>query len=65
MRGILRWEKSFSAGNPTPVATLIVVPFDLDLKAGEALRTTTVSARCGFTSGTMKGFEVVAADKLC
>jgi len=62
---ILRWEAPFNPANPTKVATLIVVPVDLDLKSLDAVRSTTVHLRCGYTDGTMKAFEIVPADKPC
>jgi len=62
---ILRWEDRFSAADPTKVATLIVVPVDLDLKGDTAARSATVHLRCGYTNGAMKAFEIVAADKPC
>lgn len=62
---ILRWEAAFNPANPTKVATLIVVPVDLDLKTDAAMRSATVHLRCGYTGGTMKAFEIVPADKRC
>ncbi len=62
---ILRWEDRFSTADPTKVATLIVVPVDLDLKGDTATRSATVHLRCGYTNGTMKAFEIVPADKPC
>lgn len=62
---ILRWEDRFSAADPTKVATLIVVPVDLDLKGDTAVRSATVHLRCGYTNGTMKAFEIIPAGKPC
>jgi hypothetical protein len=62
---ILRWEDRFSTADPTKVATLIVVPVDLDLKDDATVRSATVHLRCGYTNGTMKAFEIVPADKPC
>jgi shikimate kinase len=62
---ILRWEDRFSAGNPTKVATLIVVPVDVELKTATATHATTVNAHCGYTDGKLQAFEIVAGDKPC
>jgi hypothetical protein len=62
---ILRWEERFSPANPTKVATLIVVPVDLDLQADDRVRAATVHLRCGYTDGTMKAFEIIPGDKPC
>jgi len=47
------------------VATMIVVPVDLDLKGDDAVRSAKVHLRCGYSDGTMKAFEIVPADKPC
>jgi|KBSMisStandDraft_5_1062788.scaffolds.fasta_scaffold09166_2 hypothetical protein len=62
---ILRWEAPFNPANPTKVATMIVVPVDLDLKGDDAVRSAKVHLRCGYSDGTMKAFEIVPADKPC
>jgi len=62
---ILRWEDKFSASNPKKVATLIVVPVDVELLAGATRRKATLHARCGFTDNKLLALELVENDKSC
>jgi len=63
---ILRWEQAFSATVTTKVATLVVVPVDVQIVgAANAHRATTLRARCGFTDGKMRAFELVDKDVPC
>jgi len=62
---ILRWEERFSASNPKRVATMIVVPVDVELISGASRRQTTLHARCGVTDGKLLAIEIVAGGKSC
>jgi hypothetical protein len=63
---ILRWEQAFSATDATKVATLVVVPVDVQIVgANNAHRATTLRARCGFTDGKMRAFELLEKDVPC
>ena len=62
---ILRWEDKFSASNPKKVATLIVVPIDVELLAGATPRKATLQARCGFTDKKFLAVEILETAKPC
>ena len=62
---ILRWEEPFSASNRKKVATMIVVPVDVELISGASRRQTTLHARCGVTDDKLIAIEIVAGGKSC
>ena len=62
---ILRWQDRFSATNPMKVATLIVVPLDVELLSGATTRSVKLQARCGFNDNKLRAIELVQNDKPC
>lgn len=62
---ILRWEEKFSPSNPKKVATLIIVPVNVELLNAASKRNATLHARCGFTDNKLLAIEIVESDKAC
>src|SRR5262245_27284044 len=62
---ILRWQSRFNSADPTKVATLIVVPIDVELRSGTSSGGTTIYARCGLTNDKLQALDIVATDSSC